>query len=552
MKNFRTVFIAITLFASNFITKAQTSYHEIPNHFYEDTAVTSIMTMTYDNSGNTFYAAAGEYQFDDGVNFITSTGIRIWKRSTTGVKTGNILYKYSTSSSGETAVKMLYTGSALYVLVQGVYDFAPNDRDVVLLKYNSSMVLQWTRFYNGVGDPNDDAVDMTVGPSGSILVLVKSLNNMITLRYNAAGTLLNTGVYDSGVTNDDDPAKILYANNATYVVGTRPASTGRQTVLVKYNNTLVQQWALLTKMSTGATNDFVKDMTIDTSGNVYVAGDHFNTAYRPFVYKVTPAGTRPWSRKVTYNNMSPMKIFTDNNAQPFFYGDGAPDRYIRLDKNTGVISFNVSLFNGPDQTFSVTDVAKGSTNDIYLIGNYDTLIVDPFYGLLGYYGYRVVKLNTSGGRVWTKDQITSDGHFTVDAGKIYARSNSKIYYDSYESWVGWAGTGYSEFYSVIHAVSPASGIREEEEMSSTETSSLNIFPNPASSIIHFNFNNATNEDAVVSIYNLSGQLLKENKIQANEGFNSNEMNIEELSGGLYILRVTTQAKIMESKVMMTD
>ena len=98
----------------------------------------------------------------------------------------------------------------------------------------------------------------------------------------------------------------------------------------------------------------------------------------------------------------------------------------------------------------------------------------------------------------------------------------------------------------------SSGAREEEEMSSTETSSLNIFPNPASSIIHFNFNNATNEDAVVSIYNLSGQLLKENKIQANEGFNSNEMNIEELSGGLYILRVTTQAKIMESKVMMTD
>lgn len=551
MKNYQMVCFAILLIAST-LTKAQTSYHEIPNHFYEDTAVTSIMTMTYDNSGNTFYAGKGEYQFDDGINFITSSGIRIWKRSTTGVNTGNILYKYSTSSSGESAVKMLYTGSALYVLVQGVFDFAPNDKDVILIKYNSSMVLQWVRYYNGIGNPDDEAIDMTVGPSGSILVLVKSLNNMITLRYNAAGTLLNTGVYDSGVANDDDPSKILYANNATYVVGTRPATSGRQTVLVKYNNTLVQQWALVTKMSSGATSDFVKDMTIDTSGNVYVAGDHFNTAYRPFVYKVTPSGTRPWTRRVTYNNMTPMKIFTDNNAQPFFYGDGSPDRYIRLDKNTGVISFNVALFNGPDQTFEVTDVAKGSTNDIYLIGNYDTLIVDPFYGLLGYFGYRVVKLNNAGGRVWTKDQITSDGHFTVDAGKIYARGNSKIYYDAYESWVGWAGTGWSEYYTSIHAVAPATGLREEEELTTTETSSLNIYPNPVSDIIHFNFNNTMNEDAVVSIYNLSGQLLKENKIQLIEGFNAHEINIEELNSGIYILRISTDSKMLESKVVVTN
>lgn len=529
----------------------QTTFHQTLNNLYEDTAVTHFMTMTYDNSGNTFYAARAEYQFDDG-NFISDVGIKLWKRSTTGVSSGNIFYKYSSSGGNDRVVKMIYTGSALYVLVQGQYDLPPNDRDVLLLKYNSSMVFQWSRLYNGVGNPHDDAIDITPGPSGSILILVKSLNNIITVRYSAAGAVMNTGVFDSGVGNEDTPSKVLYANNATYVCGTRPAATGRQSVLIKYNNTLVQQWALLTKSSVGATNDVNTDMTIDTSGNVYVAGTHFNTATRPFIYKVNPAGTRLWLRKLTFNGMSPMRIFTDNNAQPFLYGNASPDRYLRLDKVTGATALNVIMFNNPNQHFDVFSVDKGSTNDIYLTGNFDTTYFDPNFGNnVNSYGYRVIKINNAANRVWTINNISLDAHFTYHPVQIAVRGNSKVYYGVDQTFVGFPFT-HSEEYVTIHGVNPANGMREEEVEETTSTEKLTVYPNPATDKINFNFNCNSDHVSLIELYNISGQLVNSILKGVVKGYNELQLGTAGLQNGIYILKVTSGGKQMEERVLISN
>jgi hypothetical protein len=392
---------------------------------------------------------------------------------------------------------MIYTGSALYVLVQGQYDGPPFDQDVVLIKYNNNMVFQWSQLINGAGNPDDYAVDLAVGPSGSILVLVKSGDNFLTLRYGTTGTLLSSATYDSGLGNDA-PAALRFLNNITYVAGTRPAATGRQTVLIKYDNALTQQWALLSKQSIGATNDEVTDMTIDTSGNIYVCGNYYTSDMHPFVVKANASGTKLWTCMLSYNGMTPMRVFTDNNAEPFMYCNGSPDRYIKINKTNGIISSNVIVFNSANTNFEAKSVDKGSTNDIYIIGNFDTTYAGGSYD----FGYKVSKLNSGGGRLWDIDDIGPAADFGYYPRNITVRDDSKVYYLANESWSGYYGTDESEFYGTIHAVSPASGLREEDITTAESGEDIFIYPNPASGKIHFTLNNLKSEKAHAVLINI--------------------------------------------------
>lgn len=74
---------------------------------------------------------------------------------------------------------------------------------------------------------------------------------------------------------------------------------------------------------------------------------------------------------------------------------------------------------------------------------------------------------------------------------------------------------------------------------------ISIYPNPTSSIIHFNLNIPNPQKALLKIFNLTGQILMESQIKNGE----NNIDLGSLSGGLYYLIIISNKKqLYSSKV----
>jgi hypothetical protein len=69
-------------------------------------------------------------------------------------------------------------------------------------------------------------------------------------------------------------------------------------------------------------------------------------------------------------------------------------------------------------------------------------------------------------------------------------------------------------------------------------SSVRISPNPVSNELTLTVNSGANGDAVIEIYNVTGQNVKSFEKSLNAGTNELKMNVEELSSGTYFLKLS--------------
>lgn len=78
-----------------------------------------------------------------------------------------------------------------------------------------------------------------------------------------------------------------------------------------------------------------------------------------------------------------------------------------------------------------------------------------------------------------------------------------------------------------------------------QTGSLKLHPNPASNIVSLNFSKAINEDLTICIYNIMGNLICTEIIQQNQ----KQININDLSNGIYIVTVKAKEWIEKQKLI---
>ncbi len=74
---------------------------------------------------------------------------------------------------------------------------------------------------------------------------------------------------------------------------------------------------------------------------------------------------------------------------------------------------------------------------------------------------------------------------------------------------------------------------------------LLIYPNPASSIVHFELEESTEKISSIELYNIHGRLVAEWHPQAHTA----SMDISHLSGGMYLARATAGQKVITRKVV---
>ena len=182
----------------------------------------------------------------------------------------------------------LYSSDNIYVSGQsnGGLDGNINSwsDDIFLLKYNSSGTKQWTKKL-GIFD-NESGVSMTVDSSDNIYVTgytkegydgnSNSENyDILLMKYNSSGIKqwtkqLGNSAADIGMGVTVDSSDNIYVTGiASGGLDRNTGSVGEDIVLLKYNSSGTKQW---TKQLGSSSSDFAWDVTVDSSDNIYVTG----------------------------------------------------------------------------------------------------------------------------------------------------------------------------------------------------------------------------------------------------------------------------------------
>lgn len=215
---------------------------------------------------------------------------------------GNLLWQqtFNGAANMDDMAADIFVDNNYNVYVTGTSIQNANDNfDLVVLKYSSSGVLQWTYYYNNGASPlPQDAGTAIVGDNnGSIYVTGGSFGNntmsdYVTLRLNSSnGNQVWEKRYDYAQLNDV-ASQIRFDGTNIYVSGGSQTSVSPnkwELASIVYNASTGTE--LNVRRSNGnATSgvDEVYDLSVDNSGNIYVTGAVVNqgTGYDISVYKL--------------------------------------------------------------------------------------------------------------------------------------------------------------------------------------------------------------------------------------------------------------------------
>lgn len=216
-----------------------------------------------------------------------SSGIRQW------------VQRFQDGVNGYSSIAGLAVDSAGNVHVTGTSTASTSQTtDIVTIKYNSSGVQQWLERYLSTGNANESAVDLKLDSAGNVIVVGDAYNpstdfDIVVIKYNAAGSRLWDQRYDGPGLWDGAAAAAVDSSGNIYVGG---FSMGFW-VTLKYSSTAVLQWS---RIEAGGSFDVSPTaIEVDSSGNVLVSGYQDLNA-EPFVYdvgviKYSSSGNKLWS-----------------------------------------------------------------------------------------------------------------------------------------------------------------------------------------------------------------------------------------------------------------
>ena len=218
-----------------------------------------------------------------------SSGILQWDRTLggTGTETG---YGVAIDSSDN-----------IIVVGQCDSDGAGNN-DFLIVKYNSSGILQWDRTLGGTG--TDIARGVAIDSSDNIIVVgqsnsIGSFYDVIVAKYNSSGVLQWHKIY--GVTashNEIGYGVAVDSSDNIIIVGSTPAAGAgsNDAFIAKYNSSGVLQWD---RVLGGTGYEIGHGVAIDPSDNIIVVGQTQSDGAGGtdfLIAKYNPSGVLQWDR----------------------------------------------------------------------------------------------------------------------------------------------------------------------------------------------------------------------------------------------------------------
>jgi len=445
--------------------------------------------VAVDASGNIF---VGGYVKNSNV----SNDYLIAKYNQNGDSLWTKTYDYISSSDKAVALALDAAGN---VYLTGRSDSDPtlnSNDDALTVKWNTNGVFQWATRYNGLGNSSDLAKSIKIGSSGNIYISGKTFNGVnsdyLLVKYNSTGTQQWVRTFD-GNGEDDAIAMAIDNNENLYLTGSSRniLSTDTNIVTLKYNSVGALQWS---KTYDGNAHgvDIGKSIAVDANGNVIVGGSTdtdslwstINDDYITLKYDAN--GTLLWSQ--TYND----------------------------------------TLNSNDE---VNEVGVDSQNNIYVTGQSDNVGL----GLLNY-DFVNIKYSPAG---------VVDSNYTYDGPGMAKDIPSTLLIKGNDVYVTGGSVNANKQRDIVtfkNFGQTFTGIPNEV----FEKLDFAVYPNP---FYDFTVLKLTQEffkdgqSAKIKILDLNGKTVRE--------FNTNAaattINKNELTAGIYILRVTDNKGIIENK-----
>jgi hypothetical protein len=280
------------------------------------------------------------------------------------------------------------------------------------LRSQAQLFQQWqSRYDSNLGSTSRDFVTAQDGAGNVYVASQTSDNKYITIKYNAVGVQQWATISGNAGKIDSPVAIAVDANGNVYVTGNSVDNTWTQghesqdMFTLKYNALGVEQWRRVENIpGSYSTNvhDRVGDLAVDAAGNVYLGGytstDHV-TGYDLFAIKYSTSGVREWlSRYTTYDSDEGMFISLDGSGNVYVAGKGGYSITDFL-----IVKFNASgmqqwatLYTGSSNVKLITDMETDASGNVYLTG----YSAGPAATSTNPIDYITIKYNTSGTQQW--------------------------------------------------------------------------------------------------------------------------------------------------------
>jgi uncharacterized delta-60 repeat protein len=318
-----------------------------------------------------------------------------------------------------------------------------NSNDILVLSYDSNGALQWSRRYGRFINQRDEATAMAIDASNNIYVTGRSSNgsddDFVTLKLDpSTGNDLWSPVktYSGGYGNDRPTAMAVTSAGDVVITGRSRGSFDDDYRTIEYSSAGAVLWS---KSWAGAAgHDRSTSLTIDASGNVYVAGESDRDAstavnYDVSLVKYTSAGTFTWQRYwsgAAMNDDVPNAITTDASGNIFVCGITDADASAAIKNDWFTLKYD-SLGNSPWQktvngSRSIDDAARSiacdASGNIYVVGSINNNTTHSDAGAIEY---------DSDGNVLFNKVYNGEGDFNDNSFSMVRDLNGYIYAAGY-------------------------------------------------------------------------------------------------------------------------
>ena len=239
-------------------------------------------------------------------------------------------------------------------------------------------------------------------------------------------------------------------------------------------------------------------------------------------------------------------------------------RYTSAGQELAVVSFDTASYNLMEYPFDYTDVINnvisgGTTLNIQ--GNVQTAQSTDGTGVVTYDGHGTLVLYdttfTNVARIHQRDSVHAV--FTFPIGAVDFVVDKYEYYDlanlnipvficsRVQIYTGQLLPQFEPVVSVYSAVPFAPATAGIEETNSNDA--VKVWPNPADNNLSIQFKAGTSSDDEIKIIDLSGKTVKVISNGFNSGSNTLNVNVSDLSKGIYLLEFTMDSKTVSKKVV---
>jgi uncharacterized delta-60 repeat protein len=300
--------------------------------------------------------------------------------------------RYFGGDAGHEEGRAVITDSAGNIYVAGIVSSTSNNyHDAVLIKYSPAGVRLWVRTYDAPFHDNDGYFAVAVDGADNVLAAGFSiqsglnLSDVITAKYNPAGTRLWLRTYDDEEGLDDWAESIAIDKWGNAVVtGSQGESCDAEGgycfsyATIKYSSAGIRQW-VATYNPKPTSDDLAHAVRVDNAGNVYVTGESsWTSAFYDFAtVKYSPAGNQLWAKRfdgVGHGNDMAYGLAVDSKGNVIVAGQS----YASLDAESDftVVKYSsggarkwVRRYNGPGDGMDTSFcVAVDNQDNVYAAG----------------------------------------------------------------------------------------------------------------------------------------------------------------------------------------